>query len=99
MAQIYRKATMVIVWLGEMDETSQDILQFLETINTAVAKRATLKNSELSTLYSSMETLLSRPWFQRIWTMQEVWSAPNVSILLGSQDLIWECIGNIIHAL
>jgi hypothetical protein len=92
MAQIYRKATMVIVWLGELDERSQDIPQFLETINTAVAKGVTLKNSELSTLYSSMETLLSRPWFQRIWTMQEVCLASNVSILLGSQDLSWNAL-------
>ncbi|RMJ19961.1 hypothetical protein CDV36_000382, partial [Fusarium kuroshium] len=59
MAEIYAKASDVIVWLGE---ATPDSCQALEEIRVAAEQRTTLSIDE-----SAILRLLERPWFQRIW--------------------------------
>ncbi|RYP72091.1 hypothetical protein DL771_004422 [Monosporascus sp. 5C6A] len=79
MAKIYAKASRVIVWLGEAAAGSD---QALEEIRSA---------AELSTKPSVNETgilpLLQRPWFQRIWVLQEAAAARHVLIKCGSTEI------------
>ncbi|KAK3946547.1 heterokaryon incompatibility protein-domain-containing protein, partial [Pseudoneurospora amorphoporcata] len=79
MAKIYAKASRVIVWLGEETAGSD---QALEEIRIA---------AELSTRRfdnkAGILTLLQRPWFWRIWVLQEVAAARHILIKCGSAEI------------
>ena len=63
MAEIYSKASRVIVWLGEVAPDSD---QALEAIRTAADEQSTKpSNNEMD--QQAILTLLGRRWFKRIW--------------------------------
>ncbi|KAK3955167.1 ankyrin repeat-containing domain protein [Pseudoneurospora amorphoporcata] len=79
MAKIYAKASRVIVWLGEEVAGSD---QALEEIRIA-AKLSTRRLDD----NAGILTLLQRPWFQRIWVLQEVAAARHILIKCGSAEV------------
>ncbi|KAK3947007.1 heterokaryon incompatibility protein-domain-containing protein [Pseudoneurospora amorphoporcata] len=79
MAKIYAKASRVIVWLGEEAAGSD---QALEEIRIA----AELSTKELDNK-AGILTLLQRPWFQRIWVLQEVAAARHILIKCSSAEI------------
>ncbi|KAE9372520.1 HET-domain-containing protein [Stipitochalara longipes BDJ] len=38
------------------------------------------------------DRIVQRPWFQRVWVLQEVWNAAHVRIFCGSDEVRWEAI-------
>jgi hypothetical protein len=62
MAEIYAKASRVIVWLGEAANNSDRVLK---TIRLTGEKSAELPDAEVS--QQEIRELLQRPWFRRIW--------------------------------
>jgi hypothetical protein len=63
MANIYAKASRVIVWLGEAADNSDNAL---EAIRRA-AEELRANPSTHQTDQQDILTLLGREWFQRIW--------------------------------
>ncbi|KLU85042.1 hypothetical protein MAPG_04074 [Magnaporthiopsis poae ATCC 64411] len=84
MARIYANASRVIVWLGK---AAGDSDQALEALRRAAAggRRASPAIDEPS--QQAILTLLERPWFQRIWVLQEVAAARYVLIKCGSSAI------------
>ncbi|KAF2117968.1 heterokaryon incompatibility protein-domain-containing protein [Lophiotrema nucula] len=76
MGQIYKTAKQVIVWLGEEDEESKPLF-------AALYKRARLD----AELMGSLLKLFRRPYFRRIWVLQEVFAAREALIMCG-EDFI-----------
>jgi hypothetical protein len=75
MAEIFAKASRVIVWLGESQDSSD---KALESIRRAATERAAIlaRDSLICTLMArqrhsseAVDTLLERPWFRRIWVI------------------------------
>ncbi|KAK1775287.1 ankyrin repeat-containing domain protein [Copromyces sp. CBS 386.78] len=79
MAKIYAKASRVIVWLGEEAAGSDQALE--ETRIAAELSTRRLDNK------AGILTLLQRPWFQRIWVLQEVAAARHILIKCGSAEI------------
>jgi len=69
MAQIYGKASRVIVWLGERADDS-DVA--LEVIRAAGKKSTNASNREK--IQQTVLPLLQRPWFRRIWVRQRTFN-------------------------
>jgi len=63
MAEIYAKASRVIVWLGEAQEYRD---QALETVRVAAENPMDLSKAQ-PFQQQRISTLLQRPWFRRIW--------------------------------
>ncbi|KAF9768561.1 hypothetical protein IL306_014160 [Fusarium sp. DS 682] len=83
MAEVYCKARQVIVWLGEATHDSADAIEKI---------RAAARNDEISArkgdvIPESVTALLNRPWFRRVWILQEVAAAQHVVILCGSSQI------------
>jgi Heterokaryon incompatibility protein (HET) len=38
------------------------------------------------------DRILQRPWFQRVWVLQEVWNAAQVRVFCGSDELPWQAV-------
>ncbi|KAL8347259.1 hypothetical protein RB601_003225 [Gaeumannomyces tritici] len=97
MAKIYANASRVIVWLGEAVDAGDQALEAIrmaarehmdptiyqpghqathahQPANSAINRQAVLK-------------LLQRPWFQRIWVLQEVAAARNIVVKCGSVEI------------
>jgi len=82
MGAIYSTAQCVVVWLGESTEKSNQLFELLESIqNKPDSSENTMKNMDEEPFYE----ILSRPWFERVWTLQEIQLAKKAIVCCGSQ--------------
>ncbi|KAF1964026.1 HET-domain-containing protein [Bimuria novae-zelandiae CBS 107.79] len=95
MRKIYTRAERVIAWLGEETFDSGMALDFIPYL-TEVAKFDTesiwlfyLENYGFLRRMMSLVHLFSRPWWQRMWIIQEVALAPDVLVVCGSRHIRW----------
>ncbi|KAK0617728.1 heterokaryon incompatibility protein-domain-containing protein [Immersiella caudata] len=79
MATIYASANRVVVWLGEASKDADGAFQVL-------CESATKEQTSPSTPQPVL-ALLKRPWFRRIWVLQEVAVARQVLIKCGPDEL------------
>ena len=82
MAEIYAKARQVIVWLGKAEADSD---RALEEIRRAGENSATISSAESS--QEAIRQLVKRPWFERVWVLQEMAAARHVLIVCGSTEI------------
>ncbi|KAF1964689.1 HET-domain-containing protein [Bimuria novae-zelandiae CBS 107.79] len=83
MAKIYALAIRVVVWLGEAAEDSD---QALHWIRVAGGRKSKISSSDES-IQQAVIALLQRPWFRRIWVLQEVAAARHIVIMCGPTDI------------
>ncbi|KAL9599863.1 MAG: hypothetical protein Q9219_003557 [cf. Caloplaca sp. 3 TL-2023] len=93
MAKVYSRAAMVEVWLGEEDDFTETAFSILEEL----AQGTTIKELQATepVRYLTPTTILSifkRPWFKRLWVMQEVVLAPDAEIICGGHRLSFDII-------
>jgi hypothetical protein len=100
MSRIYTRAFNTVVWLGEAD--GHDIVRTFDFLNditvrlqyaNEVACPEGLTDVQLppgdSPLWTDLVTFLSRPWFQRLWIIQEVVLSKEVWVMCGRHILPW----------
>jgi hypothetical protein len=106
MADIYRSATTVWVWLGlakgaGTTEALKDVLPRMNEISTilmAVPGEETILPSEVnlpeldSPVWDALDGILNNPWFLRLWIVQEAALGRNISCLLGSHVIDWKVL-------
>ncbi|KAH8882409.1 HET-domain-containing protein, partial [Thozetella sp. PMI_491] len=80
MAEIYSRASRVIVWLGEAKNNSDQALEDIRLAADADFPVNTLNKQAIL-------TLLQRPWFERIWVLQEVAAARSILIKCGLTEI------------
>jgi hypothetical protein len=91
MAEIYRNARSVNIWLGLSNEHStvgMEILSFLASnANFHIDQPWTQYAPELS--LAGLNDILHRPYFRRIWVVQEVVVAKHLRMIVGRQSFEW----------
>ncbi|KAH6618759.1 heterokaryon incompatibility protein-domain-containing protein [Boeremia exigua] len=98
MAEIYRKARRAIVWLGEEKEdgsdctTAIDFLHFLSSMQIAfkgdeIAMRNSLENPDFAAKCVAVSDLLARPWWTRVWTLQEFVLPKEAKLYCGTASI------------
>ncbi|KIV78733.1 hypothetical protein PV11_06349 [Exophiala sideris] len=80
MSTFYSKASSVLVWLGEEDLTSKMALQFVSQIISSGFEWS--DSWWLQPGFDALVALLERPWFRRVWVLQEAALAKNTDIIL-----------------
>ncbi|KAE9369831.1 HET-domain-containing protein, partial [Stipitochalara longipes BDJ] len=88
MREIYSKAKRTIVWLGEPEADSDLAMTFLKKLETHPAPEEfalnTLNSIQDDTLYDSLQSLLvKRPYWRRLWIIQELFCARDVVVHCG----------------
>ncbi|OAF98924.1 HET-domain-containing protein, partial [Paraphaeosphaeria sporulosa] len=101
MARIYGLAKRVIVWLGA--ETNDSTLAF-ERLRDLAQPRETEappqhRDEDGPVAEHAIQTLLSRPYFRRMWVLQEVAAARNMVFRCGSAEMQTETFRAGLHAL
>lgn len=121
MADVFRAAQSVTVWLGPEDQFTADALAAIEAISPLMALTASNSSPEERRAWDNISytdfyddrwysrvteatrlqgsithhqwlgllALLSRPWFQRAWVVQELALARQATVICGEQMLHW----------
>lgn len=99
MSRIYSRAFNTVVWLGEADASTEKTFDFLNDITVRlqytneVSCPEGLTDALLppgdSVLWTDLINFFSRPWFQRLWIIQEVVLSREVWIMCGRHILPW----------
>lgn len=97
MADIYEKATQVVVWLGEEADDSNLAMGVLEQLAEAWNEGKARSFSDRA--LRAFEYFFQRQWWQRIWVIQEVAVAKQVEIICGKKSLRWNVLETGLSAL
>ncbi|KAJ4127728.1 hypothetical protein NW768_008000 [Fusarium equiseti] len=96
MSKIYTLATSTVIWLGEAGEESNLALKLLEQIISSL--QFTFSNPDFAALerlglptadskdWESLCKLLTRPWFGRVWIIQEAVLSSGTSLWFACGD-------------
>ncbi|KAH6619004.1 heterokaryon incompatibility protein-domain-containing protein [Boeremia exigua] len=92
MAEVYRGASMVYVWLGESNEMTRRAFEELYKMTQHVGwdnkiPAAYFDTNQAHPEWVSMCELLYRPWFRRVWIIQEILSARHALFVCGADFL------------
>lgn len=82
MALIYGKCSKAIIWLGESDENSRKALRLV--------RHGTKEYPRI------LSSVLRRPWFRRVWIVQEVSLAPIALIQCGRDIVDWDQLAAVV---
>lgn len=121
MADVFRAAQGVTVWLGPEDQFTADALAAVEAISPLMALTASNSSPEARRVWDDIKytdffddgwylriaeatglrgrithhqwlgllALLSRPWFQRAWVVQELALARQATVICGNRMVPW----------
>jgi hypothetical protein len=112
MGQIYKQAAKTIVWLGRESQDVAGAIDFLHVLakksrwmkmDERLGKRE-LKDFKFRTEWRAVKCLLEKPWWTRVWTLQEFIIPPNLKFYCGEKGIdrskmnsavygIWLCRG------
>jgi len=86
MGSIYRRAKEVVAWVGEEDSTSVTVMN-----DVASLKQVMLFNPHLNIFdIVSYLSFLDRPYWRRVWIIQELALARQISIHCGGRQISWK---------
>ena len=106
MAAVYSMASQVIAWLGPESQNSTLALRALNDLGVQlqvdwnIRKMTSVSTGETLTrgsdpfrddeIWDSVWDVLGRPWFERLWILQEVRLAREAYLFCGNEGLPWE---------
>lgn len=99
MSHVYQRASRTIIWLGEPDVDTEDTLLWLTT--TMPKWIADIKRNDSShphyiksrgriefpEQWNAVNDYLSRPWFRRLWCVQEIMLSRDIYVLSDTESL------------
>jgi len=96
MKHIYPKADNVIIWLGEADEFTDDVMKWFQDFDkhwedeTHRAELVYITQEEIfQHTLEKVRAFVARPWFHRAWTFQEACLSDSAHLQSGVFTLPW----------
>ncbi|MCJ1456068.1 hypothetical protein MMC28_006425 [Mycoblastus sanguinarius] len=111
MGEIFASAEHVVAWLGRASEDSSLAIDFVITLygaikNLTVTEKVPVTRDSLcrsplcehpSPKWTALRRLLERPWFNRVWVVQEIVMAPrNVILVCGDKGILWDILAAVL---
>ncbi|KAK4163742.1 heterokaryon incompatibility protein-domain-containing protein [Cladorrhinum sp. PSN259] len=108
MSAVYQRALKTVIWLGQASEDSDEGLGFLKLL----AEDWTVSRSDRSywrdniwpqiaarsSSWRAVERLLTRRWWERVWTLQEFLLSRDAAFYCGSKRITLDQMAYAIHA-
>ena len=95
-ADIYARASEVLIWLGEGDRDTKEAMKYITKSADNLSKSARRCKRGINV---KMRALFSLPWWSRVWEIQEVAVATSDSIVLcGNLKAPWTAISLALEA-
>ena len=96
MRDVYVSAHKVLVWLGPSTEGSDLAMDSIPPLGESIAKNRFAQDPLPSCLpgrddpfWPALEDLYKRPWYDRLWVLQEVILAKDIDVLCGNRSMPW----------
>lgn len=92
MVEIYKQAQKVVVWLGNAGDGSEIAMDFfthLAAQGDTISPHLLAHLGYRTAMSIQLHDFLSRPWFSRVWTLQEAAVATNCVVQCGAQRIHW----------
>ncbi|KAK4079005.1 hypothetical protein Trihar35433_110 [Trichoderma harzianum] len=106
MADIYRQAKKVTIWLGKEDEHTDRACVFIEkfarshrTNASGTDHQAIVDELKQHAQLLALSAFFSRTWFTRVWVVQEVVLSQTATVICGSCVFKWDDITEVSHYL
>lgn len=93
MKRVFSCASSVIVWLGTSSGNAASTLDMILDFNASPGRKNIFKYNENS--LNGLTSVFRRPWWRRIWIVQEVVAARELVILLGHTIFPWEFLAKL----
>lgn len=98
MQKVYTRATRVLVWLGLQDTKRVEMaFDLVHKISQLAVKEGDHDNITIprpsDKRWQALSDLFSRPWFWRLWVIQEIISASSGEVMWGDHQISWSAIG------
>lgn len=90
MSEIYHLSSKVAIYLGDESADSKVALKYI-TDHYYRRFKYGLANMSVETT-EAIQRLFSRPWFSRVWVIQEARNAKVAQVYCGDEIFSWECI-------
>lgn len=105
MGQIFETAHQVVAWLGHEHDGSRQAIEALARLRpqsqlpplklnahdqTAPSHKPAEARNHDQFPWDSINTLLERPWFRRVWITQEVVLPSQVTVMCGRSEIDWD---------
>lgn len=101
MRLVYKLAEQVIIWLGPGSEDIDLLMSLANTLDLHASRTKTWEQEWESIVvanggpaaamfrraYMALKELLARPWFRRVWILQEVASARSAVVVCGAKHV------------
>ena len=92
MAEIYTQAQKVVVWLGKAADGSEIAMDFFTRLAAQgdnISPHLMAHLGYRTVMSIQLHDFFSRPWFSRVWTLQEAAVATDCVVQCGSQQIHW----------
>jgi len=113
MGEIYATAEEVVAWLGEPSIDSDLAIPFISSLKNAIehfhdvgqtivtldALVKSLSCENLSANWIALGAFIHRPWFERVWIIQEVVLAAKPIIRCGDLTVKWESLTKVANVI
>ncbi|CAH0031192.1 unnamed protein product [Clonostachys rhizophaga] len=103
MEEIYRRASIVVVWLGDGGPEVTEAWNLMQRLDESKRKippnQIQIWHNELADYglppanapeWETLDALLWRPWFVRIWIVQEITLARDAVVFCGNETIPWD---------
>ncbi|KAJ3547922.1 hypothetical protein NM208_g1252 [Fusarium decemcellulare] len=97
MSKIYSRAAAVLVYLGEAADNSDLAVQFILECDNPSPGTTALTYIKSDVLAQALRRFFHRPWFSRVWVIQEVLLSTEKIVYCGEKVLPWSAIKNFNH--
>jgi hypothetical protein len=88
MGDIYHSSERVFAWIGAEEEKSDHLMATLTRFSSPEFDQS--NETSVKGIVDSINDLVTRPWFKRVWIVQELIRGSNVFIVCGNRELQWE---------
>lgn len=112
MGRIFASANTVTAWVGDPSHDSREAIQFIKTLYSTIQNlfrtnepvtMETISRSPHcdfpSSHWAALVNLVDRPWFRRMWIIQEIVVATKPRILCGESSIEWEALAGVVAVL
>ena len=92
MGIIYESASSVVIWLGLATPNSQvgmKILHYFANENRPQSCPV-WQTYPPSLAYEGLQDIMTRPWFERVWVVQEVGRSSHAKLFCGRDSVVWK---------
>ncbi|KAM7211507.1 Heterokaryon incompatibility protein (HET) domain containing protein [Rhypophila decipiens] len=89
MGRIFSYAASVLIFLGEADDDSDLAMDYIHDLYSPDTNWTLDESTSKGQVYNAVRRLLARPWFRRVWVIQEALMARQATVICGTKTFPW----------